>query len=283
MTAPTQPGQSLPQGAIDTHFHVFGPESRYPYAPGRSYTPPDSAFGTWQAAAGAIGVAGGVLVQASPHGFDNSQISDALRAATMPLRAVGAVRPDATDRTLADMDALGYRGARVNTVFASGTGLDMARQLAPRLQGTGWHLEFLSDVSRIEDLRGFVRGLGLPVVFAHFGHVAADRALSDPGFHALLDLVRDGLAWVKLSGPARITTRDVPPYDDVIPLAQALCAANPQRLLWGSDWPHTSIPRRSPAMTELAGMAWDWLGDPDLARQVLVANPQALYGLPSTT
>lgn len=279
MTAANQPGPQLPAGAIDTHFHVFGPESRYPYAAGRSYTPPDAAFDTWQAAATAVGVAGGVLVQASPHGFDNRQIADTLRAAPMPLRAVGAVQPDVTDRVLADMDALGYRGARVNTVFASGTGLSTGRQLAQRLRGTGWHLEFLSDVSQIADLDGFVRNLGLPVVFAHFGHVRADRALADPGFRALLDLVREGLAWVKLSGPARITGQALPPYDDVRPLAEALCAANPHRLLWGSDWPHTSIPRQAPDMPALAQMACDWLPDPDLAAQVLVRNPQALYGL----
>lgn len=275
-------GRPLPAGAIDTHFHVFGPEDRYPYAAGRSYTPPDATLETWQEVGSEIAIAGGVLVQASVHGLDNSKIADTLQGSPLPLRGVAAVSPDAEDRELADLDALGFRGTRVNTVFASGTALETAERLAPRLRGTSWHLEFLSDVSQIANLRRFVEALGVPVVFAHFGHVRADCALTDTGFRELLELVRDGLAWVKLSGPARITTRDWPPYEDVVPLAEALCAANPYRILWGSDWPHTSISRRPPGMAELAEMVHRWLPDPGLAAQVLVTNPRELYGFPNT-
>ena len=278
MSAANSFGRPLLAGAIDTHFHVFGPEDRYPYAAGRSYTPPDAGLEAWQAIGSDFGITGGVLVQASVHGLDNSQISDTMRGSPNSLRGVAAVAPDVEDRQLADLDALGFRGARVNTIFASGTVLETAQRLAPRLRSTSWHLEFLSDVSRIANLRKFVEALGVPVVFAHFGHVRADHALNDPGFRDLLGLVSDGLAWVKLSGPARITARDFPPYEDVAPLAEALCTANPHRLLWGSDWPHTSITRRAPSMAELAEMAHRWLPNLGLAKQVLVTNPRELYG-----
>lgn len=273
-----KPKPILPQGAIDTHFHVFGPERRYPYAPDRSYTPPDAAFETWCKAAQEEGIAAGVLVQASVHGFDNSQIADMLRDPPIPLRGVAALTPETNEQYLADLDALGFRGARVNTVFSSGMKLAEAEKIAALLRGTGWHLEFLSDVSQINGLRSLVERLDLPVVFAHFGHVRADRALVSPGLKDLLGLVQDGLAWVKLSGPARITSHAVPPYGDVTPLVEALCAANPDRLLWGSDWPHTALSRRTPTLKELVDMAIRWLPDPELALRVLVTNPQKLYG-----
>ena len=270
----------LPKGAIDTHFHVFGPERRYPYAPDRSYTPPDAAFETWCTAAQAEGIAAGVLVQASVHGFDNSQIADMLRDPPIPLRGVAALTPETNEQDLADLDALGFRGARVNTVFSSGMKLAEAEKIAALLRGSGWHLEFLSDVSQMDGLRNLVERLDLPVVFAHFGHVQADRALATPGVQDLLGLVRDGLAWVKLSGPARITNYTAPPYNDVIPLVEAFCMANPDRLLWGSDWPHTALCVRTPTMKEVVDMAIRWLPDPELASRVLVTNPQKLYGFP---
>lgn len=269
---------TLPLGTIDTHFHVFGPEHRYPYAPVRSYTPPDAAFETWCRTAQAEGIAAGVLVQASVHGFDNSQISDMLRNPPFPLRGVAALTPRTDERDLADLDALGFRGARINTVFSSAIKLTEVEKIAALLHGSGWHLEFLSDVSQIDGLRSLVERLGLPVVFAHFGHVQADRALATTGVQELLGLVQDGLAWVKLSGPARITNHATAPYDDVIPLVEAFCAANPDRLLWGSDWPHTALSRQPPTMKELADMAVRWLPDPELITKVLVTNPQKLYG-----
>lgn len=278
MTA-AQGAAPLPNGTVDTHFHVLGPPSRYPYAEGRSYTPPDADFADWRRLSEGLGVGAGVLVQASVHGFDNSQILDLLRARPFPLRAVLALRPDIGDARLADLHALGVRGARINTVFNAGMGLEAATALARRLRGSGWHLEFLADVSRIPDLRGLVAGLGVPAVFAHFGHVPAAQALADPGFRALCGLVRDGLAWVKLSGPARITAHDAPPYGDAAPLARALVQANPDRLLWGSDWPHTAIPRPPPGHPALAAMARDWLDCPALLAKVMVANPRNLYDL----
>lgn len=273
-----KPKLILPEGAIDTHFHVFGPEHRYPYAPDRSYTPPDAAFETWCRAAQSEGIAAGVLVQASVHGFDNSQIADMLRDPPIPLRGVAAITPETNEQNLADLDALGFRGARVNTVFSSGMKLAEAEKIAALLRGTGWHLEFLSDVSQIDGLRNLVERLDVPVVFAHFGHVQASRALVTPGLKDLLGLVRDGLAWVKFSGPARITNHSVPPYDDVIHLVDAFCAANPDRLLWGSDWPHTALSQQAPTMRELVDMSIRWMPNPELISRVLVTNPRKLYG-----
>jgi predicted TIM-barrel fold metal-dependent hydrolase len=142
----------------------------------------------------------------------------------------------------------------------------------------GWHLQFLADVSQLPGLAPKVEALRLPVVFDHLGHVPAGKGIQDPGFQDLLTLLRDGVAWAKLSGAYRSTTTHHPPYRDVAPFAQALIAANPDRVLWGSDWPHPSIPVPMPNDGDLVDMVMDWATDEALRRKLFVTNAEALYG-----
>lgn len=270
----------LPAGAVDTHFHVFGPVDRYPYAERRAYTPPDASFDCYRAMAGMLGIARAVIVHPSVYGMDNSRTLATPADADLPLRRIVVARPDITDGALASLHEQGARGIRINTVFSADAAFDDALALAARIRPLGWHIQFLTDVSTIPDLRQRVERLGIATVFDHFGHVNTRKGVGDPGFQALLGLVRDGLSWVKLSGSYRITGLHLPPYDDVAPFAQALVDANPSRLLWGSDWPHPSIPVAMPNDGALLDQMMDWVPDPALRQRIFVGNPEELYGFP---
>ncbi|BCG85630.1 GntR family transcriptional regulator [Mesorhizobium sp. 113-3-9] len=276
--APRAPRSGLPANAIDTHFHVFGPRPDYPFASGRSYTAPDASLADYEHLARKIGFSRAVVVQPSVYGTDNRRTLDVLREARIPMRAVIVADETLPEREWLALHKLGVRGVRINLVFKAGNGLATARALASRIRELGWHLQFLVDVSTIADLADWVRALRVPAVFDHFGHVPTARGLADPGFQALLDLVREGSAWVKLSGAYRITGIPRPPYDDVRPFAEALLAANPERVLWATDWPHPAISVPMPNDGDLVDMALDWTTDPGLRRKLFVTNAERLYG-----
>ncbi|MDR5651632.1 amidohydrolase family protein [Ruixingdingia sedimenti] len=277
--APPDHAAPLPAGTVDTHFHVFGPAARYPYAEGRSYTPGDASLDDYLRALAPLGVARGVLVQPSVYGTDNTCMLDALRAPPLPLRGIAVVDADVTEAELDAMHALGVRGIRINLVFAAGKGFETARALAPRLKARGWHVQFLVDVSTLPDLRAAVAGLDVALVFDHMGHVPAAKGVGDPGFRALLALMAEGRAWAKVSGAYRMTAPGArPPYGDVAPFAAAVLAANPERVVWASDWPHTALHVPMPDDADLAAMVLDWVRGPALRQRLFVTNPQALYG-----
>jgi len=172
------------------------------------------------------------------------------------------------------------RGIRINLVTGGGLALQEAQAIAARIRGRGWHLQILADVSRLENLPALVGSLGLPVVFDHLGHVPVAKGVADTGFQALLALVRDGAAWVKLSGTYRMTTRAIPPYEDVRPFMDALVDAAPSRLVWGTDWPHPIISVPMPDDGDLLDQFGEWLTDETLRNAILVDNPACLYGFP---
>lgn len=269
----------LPSGTIDTHFHLFGPESLFPYANGRSYTPEDASLDRYVALANKLGISRAVMVQPSVYGNDNSRLLSGMAASPIEMRGVVVVDPTVTDAELAALHDQGVRGIRINLVFKAGQGIATALQLAPRLRELGWHIQFLVDISTWPEAPEVVKRLGVPAVFDHIGHVPVQRSVKDRGFQNLMSLLRDGPAWVKLSGTYRMTERcDLPPYPDVRPFFDAAIAANPHRLLWGTDWPHSSIHVPMPDDAALADMTLDWIGsDNALRRLVFVENPQQLY------
>ncbi|HEY0121125.1 MAG TPA: amidohydrolase family protein [Rhizobium sp.] len=276
-----QPVRQLPAGAIDCHFHVLGPEADFPYAPGRSYTPPDASIGQYETLAATLGFARAVIIQPSVYGLDNRRTLSFLRESRIPARAVLVLDPDISDKELEALHESGVRGVRVNLVFAAGLALEAANTLADKIRGLGWHLQFLADVSRIENLKELVRGLNIPVVFDHLGHVPAAKGVDDSGFQAMLSLVRDGKAWVKLTGAYRVTGMRRPPYDDVAPFVDALLKADAGQLVSGTDWPHPSIPVPMPDDTDLIDMCTGWVGDEALLQRIFVDNPERLYGFPA--
>jgi len=268
----------LPFGAIDTHFHLFGPARDFPYAPGRDYTPADATVEDYIALARRLGFSRSVIIQPSVYGTDNSRTLSALEDRPMPMRGIVVVDRSVSHAELERMHGLGVRGIRINLLFGAGAGWDTARHLAPKLREMGWHIQFLVDVSTIADLRRRVMELAVPTVFDHLGHVPVSRGLKDPGFEALLALLKDDLCWVKLSGTYRITGETTAPYRDVAPFARALMQANPDHVVWATDWPHPAIRVPMPDDAVLARMTLDWTADAEMRQKLFVTNAERLYG-----
>ena len=251
---PRAPNFAVPSGVIDCHAHIFGPFDRYPLVEGRSYTPAEASLDQYRELHRTLRVARGVLIQPSVYGFDNRCMVDALRQLGQNYRGVAVTPPDCSDEELEALHEAGVRGLRINVVFGGGSALEDAERTAGRIQRLGWHLQFLVDVSRVADLKGFVRRLPVPVVIDHMGHAPARTALREPGFLELLELLRLGECWVKLSGSYRITSERQPPYGDVTEIAKALVQAGPAHCLWATDWPHPQIPQRRNCHVERDGL-----------------------------
>jgi len=271
-----------PPNAVDTHFHVFAAPARYPFTPGRSYTPPEAPLEAYLRLQDTLGLAYGVLVQPSVYGADNRLLLDILRSHGDRFRGIAVIDPQTSDRDLEALDAAGVRGVRMNLLFRGGMGIEDAEHVAPRIGALGWHLQVLIDVSESVETIHRLGRLGLPLVFDHIGHMAAGKGVRNAGFQTMLTLLREGRAWVKLSGAYRLSAEPRPPYRDVAPLVQAILETAPDRALWGSDWPHPSISKPTPDDGELLDLLADWAPDPTLRRRILRDNPAALYGFASS-
>ncbi len=268
-------GGRLPPGACDCHFHVFEDLERYPLAEARSYTPTLATIKDYRTMAGTLGLERGILVHPSVYGRDHAVFEDTLATHGGWLRGVAVVYPDTPEAAIERWHRLGCRGTRVNALFAGGASLDDLPSLARRVRPFGWHLQLLIDVSVDADRLVRLADLDLPLVVDHFGHLPASGALKSKGFATLLSLVRGGQAWVKLSGPYRISAQRKG-FDDVKPLAEALAAENGDQLLWGSDWPHPGMAAPMVNDGDLTHTLFDWF-DESLRRRILVDNPSRLY------
>ncbi|MCH2547677.1 MAG: amidohydrolase family protein [Alphaproteobacteria bacterium] len=277
--APNTPKLTLPLGSVDTHMHVFGPLSRYAYTKDRSYTPTDASLDAYLAMAKTVGIARTVVVQPSVYGTNNSATADAVKALGHKRgRGVAVVDASISDEELQQLHEEGFRGIRLNLLFKGGVDFTAVQSLAKRLADRDWHIQFLVDVSEFDNLYERLSMLPVTVVIDHMGHMPAHKGLNNAGFKALLKLVERGNCWVKLSGPYRFTAQTQTPYSDVVPYAQALIAANPERMVWGSDWPHPAINVPMPNDGALVDMLGDWAKTPQLLQQIMVQNPQTLYG-----
>jgi len=277
---PRTPKFKAPAGTCDTHAHIFGPQADFPYSSARGYTPPDASYESYRHLHSVLGVTRGVLTQPSVYGTNNRVMLDAVARDPENLRAVAAVTADATDEELARLDAAGSRGIRVNLVDKGGMPFDSFGEVeafARRIEPMGWHIEYLVHVHEFPELEVLGR---LPVdsVVGHFGYMAVVHGVYHPGFQAFLRLFEKGRIWVKMTAPYRLTQCNRTPYDDVEPLARALREARPDRLLWGTDWPHPINPKPMANDGDLFDHLADWLPDEALRRQVLVDNPARLYG-----
>jgi len=278
--SPRKPKLLLPPGSCDCHAHVFGPMARFPYSTPRSYTPPDSPLAEYLAMHDTLGVERGVLVQPSVYGTDNDAMMEALHAHPDRLRGVAVVEPTISEAQLKALHEGGVRGVRVNVLFKGGVPISAARPLAERIAPYGWHVQFLIDVSNHPTLDEELAGFPTPVVIDHMGHCDVAKTATDPGFAALLRLLDGGRCWVKLSGPYRITARPAVPFDDVTQVARTLVARRPDRMVWGTDWPHPSIKTDMPNDGDLVEMLADWVPDAATRQRILVDNPAALYDFP---
>lgn len=276
--SPWAPWFEIPEGACDSHMHVFGPQSRYPMVPGRSYTPPEATVEAYEGLARVLGIQRAVIVQPSVYGTDNACALDALRTLSFEARAVVAIGGDASDAELQRLNARGARGVRLNMAMRGGIGIADAERLAGRIRGMGWHIEVMVDVASDPKLTERLGRLGVPVVFDHIGNLRPGTGIDDSGFRAMVRLVGEGRAWVKLSGAYRLTTENRAPYADIGPHVRALLEANQRRCLWGSDWPHPAITVSMPNDGALLDMLGHWVRDSAVRRRILVDNPADLYG-----
>jgi len=263
---------------------VFGPAARFPYAPDRSYTPPDAPLERYLAMLDTLGLARGVLVQGSAHGTDNAAMLDALDRAPARLRGVAVARASIADATLRDWNRRGVRGLRFNHFFRDGKpayrgtiGLDEFERLAGRMADLGWHLQLWMDVRDLPDVIGRLRHLVVPVVVDHMGRLPASAGIGHPGFQALLRWLGDGGCWVKLSGAYRLSDSH-PAYPEARPFHEALVRANPDQLVWGTDWPHPRMEATMPDTGALHDLFTGWTPDAGTRRRILVENPARLYG-----
>ncbi len=276
---PRPPRHRIPAGATDCHAHVIGPASRYPFVANRSYTPPDALLPNYLHVLKTLGFTRSVLVQPSMHGDDNTVMMNAIADADeLDMRAVIVVPADIDEKTLAKLHEGGARGVRINLIYSGGNvDVTSAKEIAARISDFGWHLQFLADVSQVGKSLTELEKLPVPLVFDHFGHLPASKDVTDKGFDALIEMVKRGRTWVKLSGAYRVAGHNFP-YPDVRPFSDALVAANADRMLWGTDWPHTVCQHRMPNDGALADLICDWLGSEWLIEKVFVTNPAQLYG-----
>lgn len=282
---------ALPAGACDCHVHLFGPPAEFPFAPDRVYTPGDADEVALDALHGRLGIARVVLVQPSPYGTDNSRLLAGLQRLGPRARAVAVAAPDATREQLSVLRAAGVRGLRLNVdtfgIRDPEAVWPVLEAEAARCANLGWHTQILTHLSVIEALENRLAGLPAPLVIDHFGRPDIDQPLGQPGFPALLRLVVAGRVWVKLSAIGRLGGRGG--LDGIAPFVKALVEAGADRLVWGSDWPHTGGGRGGRAVQEIEpfmplddGEALSVLaravGDAGLLRRILVENPAELYG-----
>jgi len=279
---PRRPGFALPWGSIDTHVHVFEPG--YAFSPGRGYNPPDSTLADLEHLHATLGIDRVVFTQPSVYGTDNSAILDAMAAlnAATPDRArcVVALDMDVSEKKLAALDAAGVRGVRLNFDNKGGMpiGIDEIPELAARIRPFGWHLEFLFPGKDIVGLMPVFAALKVPMSIAHFAYQPASAGVAAAGFRALVELTQRGNTWIKISGANRVSATDLPPYDDVKPMAHALIDAAPGRIMWGSDWPHPNKYVANPNDGDLVDAFGDWVGDGKMRRKIMVDTPAAFYG-----
>lgn len=273
-----KPAVRFPAGACDCHAHVFGPQTRYPFLPDAGYIAPDALPSDYVRMLTTVGCARAVLVQPSVYGTDNRCMLDAMRSGAFDFRGIAVIDPGVTDRELEDMHRAGVRGVRINLASStSGPKLDDAIRLAPRLKALGWHLQFFLDIKKTPEAEHLLASLSIPFVIDHFARVSAAQGLEAPPMQALLRLVRRENCWAKIMGPYFVSANN-PVYDDVAPFARAVVSAAPDRVVWGSDWPHPSPNGPMPNDGFLADLLADWVPDEAQRRKLLVDNPARLYG-----
>lgn len=267
---------TLPAGSCDAHCHVFGPADRFPYSPTRKYEPADTPREAVAALHDRLGIDRAVIVQASAHGADNRAMLDALAWRPGRWRGVAVVDDSIQDRALEDMAALGVRGARFNFVKSLGgyPDPDLFSRTIVRIASLGWHVVLHVQGQDVLVLRETIAALPIPFVIDHMGRLDPALGLDQPAFAALLELVGLDHGWVKLSGAERMCAS---PYDDALPFAHALAKARPDRILWGTDFPHPNL-KVHVEERDLVDLIPSYLQDADLRHRMLVDNPAELYG-----
>ncbi len=277
--SPSKPGFAPPPGAVDAHCHVFGPETVFPYAPARKYTPCDAPREKLFALRDFLGFERNVIVQASCHGRDNRALLDALRAAGDRARGVAVVGPEIGDDELGDMHEAGVRAVRFNFVkrLVDATPREVFLGIAEKVAALGWHIVVYFEAPDLEDLAPFLKQLPTTLVVDHMGRPDVAKGVDHPDFQTFLALLDENTnIWVKVSCPERLS-RTGPDYADVVPFARTLVERFPDRVLWGTDWPHPNMKSHMPDDGALVDVIPRIAAGPARQKALLVDNPMRLY------
>ena len=274
---PINPQYTPPAGACDAHCHVFGPGAKFAYSANRSYTPPDAPKQQLAALHKHLGFSRAVLVQASCHGLDNGALVDALTWSQGAWRGVCMIDDTVSDAELETLHAAGVRGARFNFVAHLGGAPDLKviEAVVARIAPLGWHLQVHLDAEDILTYRDFLLGLEMPFIIDHMGRVVAKNGLDQRPFKLMLDLMREARVWTKVSGFERVSSAGKP-FHDAMPYAQALVEAAPERVLWGTDYPHPNV-KEMPNDGEQVDLFAQTITDEAMRIRILVDNPTRLY------
>jgi len=269
---------SMPAEACDAHCHVFGPAAQFPFAEKRAYTPPDSGIAKFEQLQERLGLSRAVFVQASCHGTDNSAMVDALERGQGRYAGVAMVDDSFDEAAIGHLHDVGVRATRFNFVAHLGGAPDMDSfwRVVDRVVPFGWHIVLHFDAKDLPDHTDMLERMPCAYVIDHMARVPATDGADQVPFQALLELMSDERAWVKISGAERLTADGPPPYDDVVPFARALIEAAPDRVLWGTDWPHPNV-RDMPDDGDLVDLLAKFAPDTATRNRILVSNPETLY------
>ena len=277
---PRRPRFVPPPGAVDAHCHVFGPGARFPYAAERRYTPCDAPKTKLWGLRDYLGFDRNVIVQATCHGADNRALVDALLTSQGRARGVATVAASVTDRELAALDAAGVRGVRFNFVrrLVDTTPREVLLQIARRVAPLGWHVVIYFEAAELPQLYDFFASLPTTVVVDHMGRPDVTRPVDGPEFELFVRLMRERPnIWSKVSCPDRLSSSGAPDYADVVPFARRLVETFPDRVLWGTDWPHPNLKSHMPDDGALVDFIPRIAPAAHLQRQLLSDNPARLY------
>jgi 2-pyrone-4,6-dicarboxylate lactonase len=278
--SPSRPRFAAPAGAVDAHCHVFGPGARFPYAPERRYTPCDAPREKLWGLRDYLGFARNVIVQATCHGADNRALVDALRDAGGRARGVATVTGAVSDAELAALHAAGVRGVRFNFVrrLVDTTPREVLLELARRIAPLNWHVVIYFEAQELPELYDFFAALPATVVVDHMGRPDVTRPVDGPEFALFVQLMREHPnIWSKVSCPDRLSKSGPPHYEDVVPFARRLVESFPERVLWGTDWPHPNLKSHMPDDGALVDFVPQIAPTVQLQQQLLVDNPTRLY------
>lgn len=285
MNVATENSRVMPAHACDCHAHVFGPYDRFPLAEERPYTPPETLSQDYLAMLDSAGFERGVLVHGGASGWNHGAMLEALKAAPARLRGVAVPPLSISDRELSAMHAAGVRGVRFNQIagpqaarsFDGRLDLKALHAFAPRLRELGWHAQIWANCEALVENENWLRTLRIPLVIDHLGFFDVSRGITDNAFQTLARLLADGHVWVKLT--AFRNSKLLAPYSDVQTFHETLVAANPDQVIWGSDWPFLGMQgEKRPTVEGLLQVLHEWIPDAATRERVLCRNPARLYG-----
>lgn len=270
------PALKVPPLSCDCHMHIFGPAAQFPYTPQRSFTPHDALIVPYLRMAETLGLERRVVVQASVYGSDNRRTVTAVEEFGLDrTRGIVMVEAEVDRATLRDLDSRGIVGTRFITTVKGGPSLEHLPGVAHQIADFGWHIEMYVPRHLWPELLPLIKALPVPIVFCHMGGLSADTDRNDRDLCAMLALMAAGRCWVKLCGYRASVTGH--PYADVAPLARRFIETAPERCVWGSDWPHTTLTGYMPDDGDLLDLLGDWAPDEATRARILVHNPTVLY------